>query len=254
MLRRLPGIAFLALFVFSNTSVFGAIVTVQFAGRVTGSQLGFKEGSWMTGCFTYDTTAPDYIQSSTHPIFVISIPQENSHNHWTTYSLSITDNGTMPFPDSTTYDGVFLQFSYPLGFASLSFQTRDTTLFTSNKLPDAIPPLERFDSALERAIYITEEFPPPYRTATMSVEHLVNLPIAPITSQLTSEVVGNNIRIRFTADPTSNYFVESADSLSSPNWTAINEVAGISGEITIPNDPAAAQKFYRIRQAPCPCL
>src|SRR5687767_12872319 len=150
MLTRVTRVFIFTSFLFFSASAFGAIVTLQFAGRVTHDQLGFTVGSWMTVCFSYDSTA-DRIQSATHPLFAFSIPQHNFHFERNLYSVGVFDNWNMA-PETFYYDGLFLEFSYPSGYGSLSLLSRDTTLFTGAALPQTIPPLENFSS---KAIHIT---------------------------------------------------------------------------------------------------
>jgi hypothetical protein len=235
-----------------SASTFGAVVTVQFAGQVYGSS-GFPlpVGGWMTGCFTYDSSATNRSQSASRTILAISVPQSGFDFQRESFAFDVFNNWTFgSYPVETpTIDGLRAEFDYPGGYGVIWLATKDINLFADQTLPTTMPPLGQFEEG--RHVSLTIEAVQPYQTAVARIEYLHEFSEALPVTGFTFTIVGGEIRFNFSGSPTANYLVEATESLSAPEWTPIVEIAGIAGNFSVPGN--SGQRFFRLQPLPCKC-
>jgi hypothetical protein len=249
-MSRQLGVLLLLTFFFTAKG-HAAIVTVQFAGHMGGNTLGYTPGAALTGCFTYDTTATNNIQSASRTIFAVTIPQHDFVLTREIYGFGVLDNWTA-FPiDNAVYDGYRVSFAYPGGYGDLSLETLDTTLLSGKTLPQTLPSLEIFTN---HSIYFAVEEVQPYRSGIATVEHLITLPAVADQPTISIQTTGSEIILQIGGDPTSNYRIETSESLTNPNWTLHKEVAGVDATHRLTPAASSTQQYFRITQIPCLCL
>src|SRR5262245_34171460 len=69
-----------------------AVVAVEFSGRVTFSQMGWRVGQRVLGYFTYAPDLPPGWQTSTRPNLVIETPENNGRMEFTGYDFYVYNN------------------------------------------------------------------------------------------------------------------------------------------------------------------
>jgi hypothetical protein len=81
-----------------------------------------------------------------------------------------------------------------------------------------------------------------------------NYVVLPVLPRFTGiSVTGTNVALNFSSVSNQLYLIESRDDLTSSPWvTAINNIAGNGGLVSVTNSvgPAVNQRFYRVRQLP----
>jgi hypothetical protein len=254
MITRMAQLSFLMASVLGGPSAFGANVTVQFAGQVTGSQFLLPVGAWVTGCFSYDPNGTQ-LQSAARPIFSISSPQHRFRHQENSFAFDVFNDwytGNL-LETGPSIDGLRVAFAYPRGYGGLVLWSTDLAMFPDARTPATVPALGRFDHS--KGIHITVDTVQPYKSVSMSINHLKIAPATPSLPRMTWANVGGEIQLQFNADPTLNYVVEATDSLTSPIWAPVREIAGIEGSLNVTRG-AGFQflQFFRLRQLPCDCL
>lgn len=226
-----------------------AFVAVEFGGWVTGSELGHRPGARVTGYFTYKSGQPEGFQTDSRPNFVFEIPEQQLRLERSTYGFGIYNNW---LPGDRPGDGLFLPFSYPQGFAALSLNSSNTSLFDNDLTPPTIPALEQFDAGT--VLYATVDEVQPYRTMTVQIDQLSVVPRSGLGRPVIFGVehTAGGLNFRFLTEPSTRYAVQVTDNLAATTWATLTNIGPTMTPIVIMNDATSgsAQRFYRIRKNP----
>jgi hypothetical protein len=58
--------------------------------------------------------------------------------------------------------------------------------------------------------------------------------------------LNNGLGVSFQTETNATYRVEYTDSLSSPNWTLLMQVAGTGQTVSVTDNPSGPSRFYRV--------
>jgi hypothetical protein len=253
-LRRYLIVIFLSLLA---SSAQAAPLTAQFTGHVTStSDISWRRGARMLGYFTYDPQLPAGLQSADRPILVIDIPEEHFLLELKAFYIGVRDNWLDPNL-SVPGDGLLITFTDPsLAFeGAVALFSTDLTLFSGNRLPATLPPLERFDAF--RVVSFSYDYLGIEWAAGCRMDALSAAPgqgtIRPILSGLARD--GDRLNFYFVTQPSSRYTVEFTENPASGSWVTLTNVPPMMQMQT--NDAAisdststGAPRFYRVRKDP----
>ena len=231
-----------------------APLTVQFTGHVTGAsdEAPVRAGARMFGYFTYDPQSPPGVQSSNRPMLVINVPEEQFLLELNFHFIGVRDNHLDPGV-SVPGDGLLVTFT-DLSLAyegAVSLFSSNVTLFSGDRLPASLPPLERFDVA--RGVDISYDYLGIEWAAICRIDALAAAPgqgvIRPILSGFTRD--SDRVGFYFAPQPSSGYTVEFTENLTSGSWVTLTNVP----PVTQPVDAAirdstsiGTPRFYRVRK------
>ena len=165
------------------------------------------------------------------------------------YAFGVYDNW-MNGIDSTSFDGIRLEFFYPGGYGGFSLMSRNTGLFANNLVPPTIPALAEFDA--EASMVLTVDQTQPYRSTGIAIDHLSVIPVipgSPVVFGLGRRAGG--VSFRFHAEASVGYTVQAAGSLPAANWTTVTNIPPSVEHFVLINDlsPVVGNRFYRVIEA-----
>ena len=228
-----------------------AFVAVEFGGRITGSDMGFRAGARVIGYFTYESARPSGPQTSSRPNFVFEIPEDQFRFERTSYNFWVYNNW-MPPGEMVLQDALGLEFSYPSGYGFLSLGSSNTSLFTNNLLPLTIPAVEQFDAG--RTLYVILDQVQPYRATRVQIDRLSVVPGSGLGQPVIFGVerTAGSVSFRFLTEPSTRYAVQVTGNLRAMNWMTLTNIGPTMEPVVIINDAELVleQLFYRIEKTP----
>ncbi len=249
-----PRLIVISLSLLLVSSAHTAPLTVQFTGHVTGSSdSSFRTGARMLGYFTYEPQSPPGAQAADRPMLVIEIPERPFLLELKLYYIGVRDNwlGDPGFSDPG--DGLLITFTdFSLAYeGAVSFFSTDVTMFSGNRLPAALPPLERFDAS--RSVSISYDYLGIEWVMLCSIDALSAAPGLGVIRPILSGLARDRDRLIFYFAPqwSSRYTVEFTDNLASGSWVTLTNVPPImqTNDVAISDATStAAPRFYRVRK------
>jgi len=237
---------------FSCATAPAAFVAVEFGGRVTGSELGQRRGTRVSGYFIYKPGVSPYsqLQTASPPNLVVEMT-DTTYFERSEYGFHLYNNWLRE-PDFVRLDGFALGFYYPGGYGWLSLMSSNTSLFTNDLTPTTIPALDQFDAG--RYMVLTVDQTQPYRSTGIEIDRLSVVPVVPgrpVIFGLGRRAGG--LSFRFLAEASRSYTVEVTDNLSAMNWAALTNIAPSMEHVVLINDLAlrferSGNRFYRVRR------
>jgi hypothetical protein len=236
--------------------VHAAPLTVQFTGHVTSTsgETSIRRGARMLGYFTYEPQSPPGRQSADQPILVIDIPDEQFLLEWNAFYIGVRDNWLDPGL-SVPGDGLSILYSDPsLAFeGGVSLFSSNVTLFSGDRLPATLPPLERFDAG--HYVSISYDYLGIEWAVLCSIDALSAAPgqgiIRPILSGLARD--RDRLSFYFATQPSSDYTVEFTENLASGSWVTLTNVAPMmqtTNAVISDSTSTGTRRFYRVRKDP----
>jgi hypothetical protein len=232
-----------------------APLTVQFTGRVfgpSGDEVPVRAGARMFGYFTYDPQLPPGQQSANRPMLVVNIPEEQFLFELNAHFIGVLDNWLDPGV-SVPGDGLSVTFmDRSLAYeGAVSLFSSNVSLFSGQRLPATLPPLDRFDAA--RIVSVSYDYLGVEWAFGGRIDALSAAPgqgtIRPILSGFRRD--RDRVSFYFALQPSSGYTVEFTENLAPGSWVTLTNVPPMMQTIdaTI-NDSTSvgAPRFYRVRK------
>jgi hypothetical protein len=241
--------------VISCVTASAVFIGVEFDAQITGSNIeGWPVGKRMIGYFVYDSSLPPGQQTNSRPMLVFGEPGAMNEFWWydfTVYNNRVFEN--YPF-NPFTLDGIVLRFPFmccsPTRYGHLFLTSTNTSLFTSDSLPQTIPPLEQFDR--NRGISLLVEETQPYGTVSIQIQRLSMVPGSGLGQPVAYDIkrAQAGVSFRFLTEPLTNYRVEFTDHLVNVDWQTLTNIPAPRDAIVTVHDVGQHQRFYRIRKNP----
>lgn len=248
--RRWTTLLFLGIWCVTASASF---IGVEFEAQVTGSNMeGWPVGKRMIGYFVYDSGLPPGRQTNSRPMLAFGQPGAMNEFWWydfTVYNNRVFEN--YPF-NPFTLDGISLRFPFMCCSATrygiLSLTSSNTSLFTSESLPQTIPPLQQFDHSKNIGLLVEET--QPYGTVSILIQRLWMVPGSglgrPVIYDIKRAQAG--VSFRFLTEPLIGYTVEFKDSLADANWQTLTNMVSPREPIVTVHATGQQQRFYRVRK------
>ena len=187
---------------------------------------------------------------------MLAFGQPGAMNEFWWYDFEVYNNRRFenyPF-DPFTLDGIVLRFPFmccsPTRFGYLFLTTTNTSLFTSDSLPQTIPALEQFER--NRGISLLNEETQPYGTVSILIERLSMVPGSGLGWPVVYDIkrAQSGVSFRFLTEQLTGYTVEFTDSLANLNWQTLTNMPSSREPIVSVQDAGLQQRFYRVRKNP----